>query len=251
MAEEPEVIRQRIDETRTSLTDKLETLENRVVGTVHEATCAVSESVDTVKDAVQQTVETVQETMQQTVSSVKQAFDLRLHIARRPWTMMAGAAALGYVGGRLIGPVGTGTGTTWKSVESPSVASSMGSAHAESGGIAAAAAERASDWAAQLGETFHEELSQLKGLALGAVFGLARDMLVRAAPPAMEKTIGELIDDVTTKLGGKPVAGPVLAGQDGDQPAPSCSAGAAGFQHRAGMGPTTANASGRGERAVS
>jgi len=40
-------------ETRTALTEKLETLENQVIGSVHEATCAVSETVASVKEAVQ------------------------------------------------------------------------------------------------------------------------------------------------------------------------------------------------------
>src|SRR5207244_465158 len=91
---------------------KLETLEHRVVDTVQEATCAVSQSVDCVKEAVEDTVHTVQHSVHETVASLKEAFDLRHQIAKRPWTLMAGAAALGYLGGYLLNGSGPATKST-------------------------------------------------------------------------------------------------------------------------------------------
>ena len=91
MENECEVIRQQMDETRTAMTDKIETLEQQVVDTVQAASAAVSETVQTVKDSVHETVETVKDT-----------FDLPRQVERRPWTMMAGATALGYLGGYLL-----------------------------------------------------------------------------------------------------------------------------------------------------
>ena len=53
MDHEPEeVIKQQMLETRASLTDKLETLEQQVAGTVHSAKAAVTDTVDSVKEAV-------------------------------------------------------------------------------------------------------------------------------------------------------------------------------------------------------
>jgi ElaB/YqjD/DUF883 family membrane-anchored ribosome-binding protein len=96
MDNESEVIRQQMEETRTSLAEKLETLEQQVVGTVQGATTAVADTVESVKDAVQETVSTVQE-------SVHDALDLSRHVERHPWAMVGGSVALGYLAGRLLG----------------------------------------------------------------------------------------------------------------------------------------------------
>src|SRR5438105_4518592 len=61
MDQNPDVIRHNIEETRSALTDKLETLEHEVFGTVREATQAVSDTVENVKETVACTVENVKE----------------------------------------------------------------------------------------------------------------------------------------------------------------------------------------------
>jgi hypothetical protein len=50
--ESKEVILQQMQDTRSSLADKLENLEQQVVDTVHTATNAVADTVSSVKDAV-------------------------------------------------------------------------------------------------------------------------------------------------------------------------------------------------------
>ena len=69
--ENEDLIRKKMEETRTSLTEKLETLEEQVAGTVQGATAAVSDTVETVKDSVEETVSTVKDTVQETVGTVK------------------------------------------------------------------------------------------------------------------------------------------------------------------------------------
>jgi hypothetical protein len=91
MDNQPEVTREDLDETRASLSEKLETLEQQVVHSVHGATNAVNETVASVKDAVHDTVATVKET-----------FDLPLQVRRRPWVMVGGSIALGYFGCYLL-----------------------------------------------------------------------------------------------------------------------------------------------------
>ena len=72
MAHEPEeMIKQQMLETRAALADKLETLEQQVVGTVHSATSAVTDTVACVKEAVQQTVESARESVHGTVEAVE------------------------------------------------------------------------------------------------------------------------------------------------------------------------------------
>src|SRR5262249_38838293 len=90
MDDSPEVIRQQMEETRAALSEKLETLEQQVVGTVKDARAAVTDTVETVKGAVHDTVETVKET-----------FDVSRQVERHPWAMLGGSIALGFLGGRL------------------------------------------------------------------------------------------------------------------------------------------------------
>ena len=52
MDDEPEVIRQQMEVTRSDLTQKLEALETKVVNTVENTTCAVTDTVTSVKEAV-------------------------------------------------------------------------------------------------------------------------------------------------------------------------------------------------------
>ncbi|MCI0353445.1 MAG: hypothetical protein L0099_00180, partial [Acidobacteria bacterium] len=65
-------------------------------------------------------------------------------------------------------------------------------------------------WLSQLGDTFGDELKKLKGLAIGTSLGLLRDMIARSVPDNLGPQLTKLVDDVTTKIGGEPVRGPVL-----------------------------------------
>jgi len=253
MDNEPEVIKQQMDETRSALTEKIEQLEKQVTETVQDATSAVSETVDsvkqavqetvdTVKDTVQGTVETVKETVHDTVETVKDTLDLPKQVKRRPWVMVAGATALGFLGGYLLAPSGRerrsrervaggdhygrsragmesyyeagdrrtgngrGNGPTLPTSATPPSASAV-SAMSSSSGTASTKEPGLLD---SFGHTFQAELDQLKGMAVGAMVGLFRDLLTRAVPPTMGQQLHELLDNVTTKLGGKPIRGSVL-----------------------------------------
>src|SRR5437868_9061606 len=106
MDNETEVIKQQMEETRESLSEKLGALEQHVLSTVQDTTDSVTNTVETVKDAVQGTVSSVKETVADTVDTVKEAFDVRQQVERYPWAMLAGAVFVGYVGGRLLTPPG-------------------------------------------------------------------------------------------------------------------------------------------------
>jgi len=226
---EPEVIRQQMDETRTALTEKIEKLEQQVIGTVQEATTAVAETVGTVKEAVQDTVASVKETVSETVETVKETFDLPRQVEKRPWTMMLGSAALGFLGGYLLGggreqrsrervAGGPHYGQARSGREEYYASRSTGNGNGYGATTTTSAPATSSSPARQeepglldsLGTTFQSELSQLKGLAVGAMGGLLRDMLTRAVPEPMQHQVGDLLDNLTTKLGGQPVRGPLL-----------------------------------------
>ena len=83
----PDEIRHQIEETRCSLTEKLETLEHEVKQTVKGATDTVVGTVHSVEG---------------TVETVKRTFDLRYHVRRHPWLMFGGSIATGFVAGTLL-----------------------------------------------------------------------------------------------------------------------------------------------------
>jgi len=211
--ENEELIRKQMEETRTSLTEKLETLEDQVVGTVKDTGSAVSgtaeaikDTVSTVKDSVQDTVSTVKDTVEETVSAVKDTvqegvetvkswLDLKAHTEKRPWMVMGGSVVLGYF---LEGMVGSGA-------ESETVAAPDGHAprrEHHNGGMR----HRRHEHAPAGGLT--PELGKLKGLALGALLGTVRELVAGAAPDYLSEQLREIADDITRSLGGKPVPRP-------------------------------------------
>src|SRR5262245_1321712 len=111
MDSQTEVIKMQMEETRSALAEKLETLEQHVVGTVQEASAAVTGTVTDVRAAVQDTIGTVKDSVEETVTSVKNTFDLSRQVEQHPWIMLGGSVAAGYIVGRLLNrsaPAGNG-----------------------------------------------------------------------------------------------------------------------------------------------
>jgi len=230
MDDESEVIRHQMEETRSSLTDKIERLEHTVEHKVQSTTAAVTCTVESVKDAVQDTVETmkgtvhdtvdsVKSTVNATVDSVKEAFDVPRYFHEYPWAAFGAAVGVGFAGGALLG--GRSRDDRISDLHSrgqvtmappPSIngGSRERSPAARPASFTAAPTEAANGFAGEIATKFGDELGKLKGVALGTVFGLVRDWISRSAPPAVGTKVGEVIDDVTRKLGGEPIRGNLL-----------------------------------------
>jgi ElaB/YqjD/DUF883 family membrane-anchored ribosome-binding protein len=219
---DPEVIRQQMEQTRTALTEKLETLENQVVETVHEATSAVSETVESVKEAVQETVSTVKESVTGTVETVKDTFDLSLQFERHPWVMFGGSVAVGYLAGTLLPSMGPRR-IDWNSMSQPPAEPQSFRAAEEAPRSYREEPPRpsaGSSWLDTLTQTFGSEINTLKGLAIGTAMGLARDFLVQQVPEHLGDQVKDLVNNFTTKMGGQLIEGPILQsmqGQSDDQ----------------------------------
>jgi ElaB/YqjD/DUF883 family membrane-anchored ribosome-binding protein len=211
MAEEnPEVIREQIRETQEDLATKLSTLEDKVVDTVSSTTESVAETVESVKEAVAGTIESVKETVESTVETVKRTFDVKYQVEQHPLVMMAGACAAGFLAGRFLfgeesspprqtsRPAGEDFRSSRPTMEETAAPRFNGSARAEEPGLLD-----------RLTTQFHDELETVKGLAIGALFGLARDWATHHLPPQFAPQVEEMIDNVTTKLGGQRIEGPV------------------------------------------
>jgi ElaB/YqjD/DUF883 family membrane-anchored ribosome-binding protein len=212
MDQEPDVIRQQIDETRSSLTAKLETLEGQVRETVHDAKATVEGTIQNVKDSVQNTVQTV-----------KRTFDLRYQTEQHPWPMVSGSVVAGFLLGSLVGgrraPQGRrhrqrgddGMETAAPPPERENYARPNGSSHQ-------AAAPSKPGFLSQLRGQFDDEIDKVKEIAVGAAVGILRDLIKQYLPPSLAPRVEEVMDSATTKLGGQPVRGPVLECGDSSGP---------------------------------
>jgi ElaB/YqjD/DUF883 family membrane-anchored ribosome-binding protein len=192
-----EVMRQQIEDTRTSLQDKVETLEQQVKETVQETTQAVTGTVEAVKETVEtvrDTVETVKDTVEETVHSVKQTLSLNHMVQEHPWPMFAGAAAVGFIGGRLLSslpPSDAGGETRTPPAYHPPEPPRRG-------------------WWSFIADHYSEELSKLKGIGIAAVGNVVREVLVDGMPPELARQTREAVDGFVTKLGAKPFQEPLF-----------------------------------------
>lgn len=218
MADEPEVIRRHMEDTRTDLSDKLEILEEDFAGKVHDVTDSVTETVQNVKETVDDTISTVHDAVHETLGALKSTFDVAHQVDQHPWLMLGGAVAAGYIGGcvlaNLEGPGTAGAGSSFLGSHDPTyqagASAFSGSGHEKSA---------TGHWLGEMAEKFQPEIAQLKGLAIGAALSILRDLVTRSLPAEARQQVTETVDGFTTKLGGKPMQG-LLAEASHEQPEP-------------------------------
>jgi len=226
------VIKHQMEEQRASLAEKIEALENRIVQTVEGAREAVADTVETVKDTVHNSVETVKDSVSSSVESVKETFDLPAQTQRHPWALFGCSVAAGFAGGwilfralegnrqsalppaRAYHPAAYTGASSWAS--RPQAAFSNGApveaapAPSAPAPAPAPAAESGPSWLSELGHKFEPELNKVKGLAIGALIGVVRDMVTKSLPEPAQPQVRDMMDNMTTKLGGEPIRGEVL-----------------------------------------
>lgn len=158
---------------------------------LHEQSARVMKDATKTATHLGETVESARQSLHDTAESVREAIDVHEQFKKRPWTVISGAAALGYLGGALLhdGP------------ERP----------APSGKPTKQDLARARGMLARLAQQLAPEVAQLKGLALGALLGVVRDLAMKSSPQQMERELSDVINGITVKLGGTPAKGPVLA----------------------------------------
>jgi ElaB/YqjD/DUF883 family membrane-anchored ribosome-binding protein len=193
---ELEVIRNQMEQTRSSLADKLETLENEVRGTVEGATNVVANTVET----VQSTVENVKEGVQDAVETVKETFNVRKHVERHPWAMFGGAFMAGCLAGTLLGRSRKSAAVTTTAKE-PAIRHGHRNGHSHGNGASRKAAAASTE--EEESGPLYSGLKELKGLAIGTLMGALRDVIVKAAPSNLASELAGVVDDMTTRLGGK------------------------------------------------
>ncbi len=175
MIDTPELLQEQMKETKSQLSDKLETLDQQLhlSQAVQTTTSAVNASVE----AVQATAATVTSAMQ----SVSDAFDIRRQMSQHPLMVLGGAVALGYVAHQLLSQSQMkpaplfDPGSTLD--EFPTVNGHSVNSQQPSVNVAAtAAATRAYNETLMLSSP----LLQLKSLALNTLIGIARESATMA-----------------------------------------------------------------------
>jgi ElaB/YqjD/DUF883 family membrane-anchored ribosome-binding protein len=172
-----------MEQTREALTDKLETLEQKVVSSV----AAVTDTVANVKEKVHEGVE-----------SVKEAVDVKAHVKRHPWLMLGGSVVCGFVLADLVMP-GKSASRPTKFTLTPKVETGDGNGRPQNDHPKQPTAGQS--WL----RTYEPEVQHLKGLALGVTLGTVREMLTTEVPPHIAEHLKEIIDAITRKAGGEPL----------------------------------------------
>jgi ElaB/YqjD/DUF883 family membrane-anchored ribosome-binding protein len=233
MDDKTEVIRHNIEETRTSLTEKLETLEQQVVGTVQNTTNAVTDTVgsvkeavqgtvDAVKDTVSSTVQTVKGTVRDTVEAVKDSLDISQHVRNYPWAMFGGSVAAGYLVGAYLIPSGeakngdtAAEAESFEAFEGPEYKRDTDGRARSNGATRQAAEERPQGQSTSGGfwGLLSGEFDKIRNLAIGTGLGFVRELIEKNVSGDLAQHLTKLVDDFNEKLGGEQVRGPFFKGE--------------------------------------
>jgi ElaB/YqjD/DUF883 family membrane-anchored ribosome-binding protein len=198
---ELEVIHDQMEGTRASLADKLGALESQVretvtstVDGVKEVVQTVTDKVESVSDGVAQTFESVSESVSQTVESVSETiagtFNVTKHVEQHPWAAVGVAVAVGFVAAQVLpsSRQASAPAMGYSPAPAPSTHSSLTQAE---GGMLHGAWDTAS--------------TGIQKLAVGGLMSFIREMVEQATPPEWKSEVHRFVDDVTSKLGGKPM----------------------------------------------
>jgi len=205
MENEAELIREQMAGTRKDLSEKLDALQEQVLGTVVGTTRSVTETVEAVQEAVQDTVGTVKDSFQETVESVKSAFDLSEQMQKHPWLLLGGAVVAGFVAERLL------VGRAYTALPPPSDGSPAAPAPSRTE-AAASAVKSAATSAASSSVNWMESLAgpllkEAEKLAFGVLTGVASDLVKNSAPEGMRGQLNEMVEKFASSVGVKPMSG--------------------------------------------
>jgi len=217
MDSESQVIQGRIDETRASLAGKLEelgTMGATVGDRLEGAAASAGQAIDVVNDTVQ--------AVKSGVVSMRESCSITKHVEKRPWTMLAGATALAFVGSSIQRRRSVFRTNSPKRGSSPAAAR-RARAEEPPAPRKDSRPQRPQPGAAQargggFGDVFRGEIAQLRGLALGMLFGVLRDALKDSVSKPVGQHVDDVIDGLTNRMGGKPVTGRMLPEREHPEP---------------------------------
>jgi ElaB/YqjD/DUF883 family membrane-anchored ribosome-binding protein len=229
----PEDIEREMRATRSSLSEKIETLEEKVTSTVAQATEAVSSTVTKATEAVSSTVSKATEAVSSTVSSAKAAvdntvksvsatvanvretFDLPEQVRRHPWMAFAGAIAAGYLLEKMCDSMifpsadahGNGNGKSKRAAARGETPKPVPRWMADSQKVPEPSPfheEEAKSEGPSVMSAVGEHMAKLKDIAVGALFNVLRGVTVKSLGPTFAEPAGQFVDDVARSFGVTP-----------------------------------------------
>jgi hypothetical protein len=203
MPPETELIKQQMGQTRAALTDKLENLETKILGTVNTTTDTLGHTVEEVGTTVRETARDVRATVHETLASVRDALDVSRQMHQHPWALVGGSILAGYVGGVVLDNLERGHLPSLPSLPSAEQLLPRDSEVRERIESEPPARRTGSTFFKALFDSFAPELEKLKAAAVGLALGAVRDKIGEAVPPHLRENISEMMDRFTVKLGGE------------------------------------------------
>jgi ElaB/YqjD/DUF883 family membrane-anchored ribosome-binding protein len=204
---ELEVIRGQMEETRASLADKIEALESQVRETVQSASDTVTSAVDGAKEVVSSVTEGAKEVVEkvtETVDTVKESLNVSRYVERYPWASMGVAVATGFVAAQLVptfGSVARRVSGAVYPVSTPATPSQAPTAYQPQ------TRQEGGGWTESLTGMVKPAIGTLEGLAVGTLMSAIKSFVNRNLPQQWHGELTRVIDDVTTRLGGKVMQG--------------------------------------------
>jgi ElaB/YqjD/DUF883 family membrane-anchored ribosome-binding protein len=187
---ELEVIHDQMEGTRASLADKLGLLESQVRETVTSTVDGVKDVVETVTDKVEGVVESVTGTVESVTESVADTFNITKHVEQHPWAAVGIAVTMGFVAAQVLPSGKKESAPAMGPSPSPTPLPANSFSHA-TGGMMNGAWEAAT--------------TGIQGLAVGGLMSFIREMVEQSLPEEWKNDVHRFVDDVTQKLGGKPL----------------------------------------------
>ena len=234
MDDELEVIHHQMEETRASLANKLEELESQVRETVQSASDTVASAVDGAKEVVSSVSEGAKQmvdSVSETVETVKESLSINRYVERYPWASLGVAVTAGFCVAQLLPSRRSTSGNYSEALppassggyypEPPRAASSYQPTASET-----PRQEQGPSWTSALGGILGQATGTLEGLAVGTLMGAIKEFVSHNLPHEWQGELTRVVDDVTTRLGGKVMQGNPLdellsafqSHQGGDQP---------------------------------
>jgi ElaB/YqjD/DUF883 family membrane-anchored ribosome-binding protein len=200
MDPQPDVIRHQIEETRSHLTEKLETLEAEVKETVQSA----RQTVESAKESVQETISSVKQKVETAKETVKRTFDIPYQVDRHPWAMLGLSAASGVVLGALLG----GRPNTGRRVARRMSEASVEPTLRTEGGPAVESrlthdGSGAPGFMDKLTGQLGDEFEKVKDLAISTLVGVVSDVAKRSIP-ALGGAVEDMLVRATEQFGAPP-----------------------------------------------
>ena len=150
----------------------------------------LGENIESAKASIHRSFES----MKATVESIEHAVDLNYQVQQRPWAMLAGAAGLGFVGGAII-----------NSASDRTAHRNPGNGHTATGmpGPQWPSTQDEPGLFGKLGDLIAPQAQLARDIAIGALFGLARDWAREGVSKPLSQPVNDFFDQAAAKFNGR------------------------------------------------